>query len=102
MIDVVEQGVALEERHELELVAPGEVRRAIADRVGAFLISHLQRRRHPLPRFDVPRAGRGRRDACDPPEFLDRKSTRLNSSHVRISYAVFCLKKKNKNEMYFS
>src|SRR5690554_7208145 len=27
----------------------------------------------------------------------DRKSTRLNSSHVRISYAVFCLKKKNIN-----
>src|SRR5690554_7206270 len=26
---------------------------------------------------------------------LDRKSTRLNTSHVRISYAVFCLKKKN-------
>src|SRR5690625_5391642 len=26
----------------------------------------------------------------------DRKSTRLNSSHVAISYAVFCLKKKNK------
>src|SRR5690554_1249932 len=26
----------------------------------------------------------------------DKKSTRLNSSHVRISYAVFCLKKKNK------
>src|SRR5690625_7125462 len=26
--------------------------------------------------------------------FLDRKSTRLNSSHVAISYAVFCLKKK--------
>ena len=25
---------------------------------------------------------------------LDRKSTRLNSSHVKISYAVFCLKKK--------
>src|SRR5690606_41204966 len=25
--------------------------------------------------------------------FLDRKSTRLNSSHVKISYAVFCLKK---------
>src|SRR5690554_7103038 len=29
-------------------------------------------------------------------EGLDRKSTRLNSSHVRISYAVFCLKKKKK------
>src|SRR5699024_12422806 len=27
---------------------------------------------------------------------IDRKSTRLNSSHVSISYAVFCLKKKNK------
>src|SRR6266700_6993697 len=27
----------------------------------------------------------------------DRKSTRLNSSHVKISYAVFCLKKKTKN-----
>src|SRR3989442_5742556 len=30
-----------------------------------------------------------------PVELTDRKSTRLNSSHVRISYAVFCLKKKN-------
>src|SRR5690554_7642081 len=29
----------------------------------------------------------------------DRKSTRLNSSHVRISYAVFCLKKKKKNNI---
>src|SRR5690606_41294700 len=28
-------------------------------------------------------------------EMKDRKSTRLNSSHVKISYAVFCLKKKN-------
>src|SRR2546430_11121423 len=28
----------------------------------------------------------------------DRKSTRLNSSHSQISYAVFCLKKKNRNE----
>src|SRR5690554_7662651 len=31
-------------------------------------------------------------------ELEDRKSTRLNSSHVRISYAVFCLKKKNKKQ----
>src|SRR5690554_7399224 len=29
----------------------------------------------------------------------DRKSTRLNFSHVRISYAVFCLKKKNKTSI---
>src|SRR5690606_39549622 len=28
------------------------------------------------------------------PQQIDRKSTRLNSSHVKISYAVFCLKKK--------
>src|SRR3989442_12059706 len=35
----------------------------------------------------------------DLPSAVDRKSTRLNSSHVRISYAVFCLKKKN-NERY--
>src|SRR5215475_10476695 len=32
----------------------------------------------------------------------DRKSTRLNSSHVKISYAVFCLKKKNKNNKSFA
>src|SRR5439155_7583777 len=31
----------------------------------------------------------------EPMVHLDRKSTRLNSSHVAISYAVFCLKKKN-------
>src|SRR5947199_7157489 len=32
-----------------------------------------------------------------PNPLVDRKSTRLNSSHLGISYAVFCLKKKNKN-----
>src|SRR2546427_7014157 len=30
---------------------------------------------------------------------VDRKSTRLNSSHSQISYAVFCLKKKNGNQL---
>src|SRR5438034_4154135 len=39
------------------------------------------------------RAGQGSR----PRRPLDRKSTRLNSSHTVISYAVFCLKKKKKN-----
>src|SRR5207253_9300652 len=34
-----------------------------------------------------------------PAKSLDRKSTRLNSSHVAISYAVFCLKKKKKKHM---
>src|SRR3712207_7176805 len=32
----------------------------------------------------------------------DRKSTRLNSSHANISYAVFCLKKKKHTKFYFS
>src|SRR3989442_12038949 len=36
------------------------------------------------------------RGALEHPAEIDRKSTRLNSSHVRISYAVFCLKKKKK------
>src|SRR5690348_17424045 len=50
------------------------------------------------------RAGFGVIDECarnfavrELPQVLDRKSTRLNSSHPSISYAVFCLKKKNKN-----
>src|SRR6266403_2498856 len=33
---------------------------------------------------------------------IDRKSTRLNSSHVEISYAVFCLKKKKKEAIPFA
>src|SRR5579871_7014659 len=47
-----------------------------------------------------PRRGRSRaacRGGCRPGRpRRDRKSTRLNSSHVEISYAVFCLKKKKK------
>src|SRR6266446_9538583 len=45
----------------------------------------------PALRQHVHAGPRGRR--CEP---RDRKSTRLNSSHLVISYAVFCLKKKNK------
>src|SRR5207253_11219591 len=44
------------------------------------LVSALSSLRHELARADL--------------EITDRKSTRLNSSHVAISYAVFCLKKK--------
>src|SRR5437773_9944537 len=36
--------------------------------------------------------------AAGPEEAQDRKSTRLNSSHITISYAVFCLKKKKKKK----
>src|SRR5256885_4411843 len=42
----------------------------------------------PKARMPAPRSGEG--------PILDRKSTRLNSSHLVISYAVFCLKKKTK------
>src|SRR5207248_7183305 len=49
---------------------------------------------HPEGRDDGGRNGH-RRD-----ERRDRKSTRLNSSHRTISYAVFCLKKKKKNKNY--
>src|SRR5690606_7400075 len=37
-----------------------------------------------------------------PYRIIDRKSTRLNSSHVKSSYAVFCLKKKNRALFYSS
>src|SRR3712207_7668227 len=46
----------------------------------------LGRRRHPAACFDL---------LAEYLQLLDRKSTRLNSSHANISYAVFCLKKKN-------
>src|SRR5437773_4473413 len=45
---------------------------------------------------------RGRKNpryTCDGSRELDRKSTRLNSSHITISYAVFCLKKKKKKKI---
>src|SRR2546430_11166937 len=53
---------------------------------------------------ELPRGAVGARlEALVPPAALaaarDRKSTRLNSSHSQISYAVFCLKKKNRCEL---
>src|SRR5476649_3055386 len=56
-------------------------------------LGHLRaRNRRALGRREVDaRAGAGARAG------RDRKSTRLNSSHTVISYAVFCLKKKNNN-----
>src|SRR5437764_3175153 len=50
--------------------------------------------RRPLSREKVAEAVAAREDGGDG----DRKSTRLNSSHRCISYAVFCLKKKRKSE----
>src|SRR5699024_12291451 len=50
-------------------------------------------RHHRRPGHD---AGPARPGPARPAGAADRKSTRLNSSHVSISYAVFCLKKKKK------
>src|SRR6266480_6599875 len=61
----------------------------------------------PICRGDAPRPVRRNTAArtwrrCRPPRLgapgADRKSTRLNSSHMSISYAVFCLKKKTNQE----
>src|SRR5256885_8456565 len=47
--------------------------------------------------LDAP--GQGFRSMTVAASIADRKSTRLNSSHLVISYAVFCLKKKNKRSL---
>src|SRR5690242_21328890 len=47
-----------------------------------------------LAALDAARADKHSRALCE--HLRDRKSTRLNSSHMSISYAVFCLKKKKK------
>src|SRR2546430_10958507 len=49
------------------------------------------------PLTGSPRWVRNRADGLGTSVSPDRKSTRLNSSHSQISYAVFCLKKKKKN-----
>src|SRR3712207_8371071 len=56
--------------------------------------------RHPCaaaPAGHPPAAHHGERRPRPKVGHPDRKSTRLNSSHANISYAVFCLKKKNNN-----
>src|SRR6266487_4704642 len=77
-----------------------------ADRLGRSAARRLDHRRPRPPAGARPAAGaRGRRGAARPrtrsgaPEGRrDRKSTRLNSSHPSISYAVFCLKKKKNQQ----
>src|SRR3712207_8806072 len=68
------------------------------------LFRSLRRIRFPPSAHPDPPAADGKGDATEGnrqylvrsiPRHRDRKSTRLNSSHANISYAVFCLKKKN-------
>src|SRR3989442_5384783 len=62
---------------------------------------HALRRIERERRVDVGAKQRGRIDGHGRIDWTaDRKSTRLNSSHVRISYAVFCLKKKKRRPTY--
>src|SRR3712207_8753425 len=70
------------ERDEPRLLRPVDERRR-------------RRRHHPLGRVDVRRVGVDAPpdQSADVGRTRDRKSTRLNSSHANISYAVFCLKK---------
>src|SRR3712207_7976924 len=68
---------------------------ALLDRVRSMLGAHLDDSHAATGRYDIYTV-----DIhlfCEPmaEELGDRKSTRLNSSHANISYAVFCLKKKN-------
>src|SRR5256885_11973432 len=56
-------------------------------------LAHLQLKAGLRSQLDSLALGRTKR-IIEAPDLLDRKSTRLNSSHLVISYAVFCLKKK--------
>src|SRR3712207_7986365 len=67
--------------------AVGRVRRVAP--VGASRDDHVDRRL-----LELPRAHLHRRCVRAQDDLPDRKSTRLNSSHANISYAVFCLQKK--------
>src|SRR6266478_7209696 len=57
-------------------------------------------RRDPSPRRDASPTARDSWRSTRTGQGRDRKSTRLNSSHSQISYAVFCLKKKKKKKYY--
>src|SRR3712207_7042967 len=60
---------------------------------GVYGIAHLAREGTVARFMGFPTYGEGPFEGVGIP--TDRKSTRLNSSHANISYAVFCLKKKN-------
>src|SRR5690606_40929373 len=60
----------------------------------AQMTTPAARRDQQIVKEDAADDARGQAEAEDQPAVEDRKSTRLNSSHVKTSYAVFCLKKK--------
>src|SRR5690606_40295446 len=72
--------------------APRPLGKQRLERPPAKLTADRQHTEHDRDRAPVEREAAD--DLADHPLGQDRKSTRLNSSHVKISYAVFCLKKK--------
>src|SRR5256885_8654523 len=60
------------------------------------------RTRLELDGLDLGTVTRRRTSDANPGTVVDRKSTRLNSSHLVISYAVFCLKKKKNTNQYYT
>src|SRR5690606_39583845 len=85
---------AVEQRHRLGQVADHGAKRGAFPEIDVVTVEEDAARRR-LQRADDEarerRLARGRG--------ADRKSTRLNSSHVKISYAVFCLKKKRTKQL---
>src|SRR5690349_22038295 len=75
------------------------VRRRSASRGATSCGAGTPRRRGAATPRRTPARPAGSRPASGPCR-ADRKSTRLNSSHVEISYAVFCLKKKKKYQQH--
>src|SRR5690606_42042286 len=70
-------------------------RRSVGMDTGRSMVTSRDRRGPGAARSALPFPRRWTSSRSGPP---DRKSTRLNSSHVKISYAVFCLKKKKINK----
>src|SRR3712207_7899303 len=81
-------------------VGDGRRLRGAAD-VGqdAALVRRALRVAHADEVGEAPREADGALEERQARHPLDRKSTRLNSSHANISYAVFCLKKKHKHDI---
>src|SRR5690349_23467814 len=114
-------GRLAEAGEEVVFVARGEALRALRERglrvastEGDFTLQSIHASDNPaelapadaivvgVKAWQVSDAARAIAPALGPDTFvvpLDRKSTRLNSSHVEISYAVFCLKKKKKKQI---
>src|SRR5439155_604329 len=89
--------IALRAMTTSEMASPGKVAHhgatAILGQPSAIMLPQLGAGEGtPIPRNDSPASS-----SITLPMPRDRKSTRLNSSHVAISYAVFCLKKKKQN-----